>query len=354
MSEQTAIAVGLIGCGQYGRQVHLPILLTMPQFRVVAMCNRSPDHLKEAATAAHQAGFEPKTGSDWKRVVEDPDVHAVIAMLPPSFNLPIIRRCAELKKPVFVEKPVAVSEQDLAELADLAQHAPMHIQVGTQLLHGAWFTELETVIRRKGDLLALNAQVYLNDGWAFSPMTWKVDAEHCGGILNSWGVHPLTMLLRLSSLPTEGADAGNGVDYAELVAFTGSAFEREGVDPAMYDTASIAWMTVSGEAAVPCQLQIALHPDVEAPRWRIEAICSDGRVEGELFSRVIQATRRGGAARTKTLDAPPGPGFDGNRQQLEHFARCIREKHADLSSLHLNLLASRMALEVNVNPTQDE
>ena len=350
MNDQDIIQVGLIGCGKYARHVHLPILLTSPQYRVVALSNRSPQHMKEAVTAAHQAGFEPKACRDWHALVDDTDVGAVVSAMPPLFNLEIARRCSELGKPVLIEKPLATTAEDLTEFARLARRARAHIQVGTQLPYGNWYNALETAIRRNGDLLAVNAQVYLSDGWTFEPLTWKIDADTSGGALNSWGVHMLTMLLKLSSLPVEDDCLP---DFAELVAFTGSAFNRDGVDPAMYDTASLSWMTVSSEAAIPCQLQMALHPDVEVPQWRVEAYCTEGRVEGELYSRTVRTTRRGGATRRKKVDSVAGPGYDGNRQQLEYFGRCIRSGKPDLSNLHLNLTASRMALEINVNPTDD-
>jgi len=352
MSESDIIQVGLVGCGKYARRVHLPILLTSPQYRVVALSNRSPEHMKDAVTVAHQSGFEPKACHDWQQLVDDTDVQAIVCAMPPQFNLQIVRRCVELGKPVLIEKPLATTEQDLDEFQQLAGTCRAQIQVGTQLSYGTWYAALEKAVRRKGDLLAINAQAYLSDGWTFEPLTWKIDADTSGGALNSWGVHMLTLLLKLSSMPDKGKQ-DDSLDYAELVAFTGSAFQRDGVDPAMYDTASLSWMTVSGDAAVPCQLQLALHPDIEVPQWRIQAFCSDGRVEGELYGRTVTTTRRGGATRKKTIDGVAGPGFDGNRQQLEHFAKCVRDGNMDLSNLHRNLTATRMALEINVDPTED-
>ena len=369
MEAPPPIRVGLVGCGTYGRQAQLPLLLALGSCRVTALANRSPDPLQEALKMSREAGHDPATYSQWAQVMHDPQVDAVVAALPPSFNGPLVKMADELGKPILIEKPVASSLQDLQEVQKVARRRRIHIQVGTQLLFGSWFKQFEAAIEAMGELVALNCLVYGDDRWELEPMTWKVDRDASGGLLNSWGAHVLTMMLKLAA--RQGRDAGWDADYAELSAFAGTAFDREGVDPSMYDSVSAGWLTLGpGDTAVPCHLSYCAHPDVRRRTWRLEAICTAGRIDGDVIDRTICTLPRGrsgpevlgpgsagrgaesGGADSGGADSGRGP-CDSGRRALEFFLDRVREGSVDQGTLQVAGTACRFALEVNVNPTSN-
>ena len=347
MPDNKPIRVGLLGCGTYGRETQLPNILATSDLKLSALANRTAHPLKQATEIAKKAGCENiNTYDDLHKLIDDQNVDAIISALPPEFNLPILEHCEILDKPVLLEKPLSTNDEDLSKIEIIVERRKIHVQVGMQLLFSDWFTTFYEQVANLGQLLSLNEQVYLFDDWAFQPMTWKVDAQTSGGMLNSWGVHPLTMLLCLA--------ADRNADYADLAAFTGSAFAREHADPAMYDTLSAAWLTTGGETDIPCQLQICLHPDVKDLSWRLEAVTTEGRVVGDLFARTITVTPRG--EKPNQIELPPhqDPGFDGNQQQLQFFANSIQNNQLDDSTFQLAVTACLMAYEINVNPTVDD
>ncbi|MBI1337833.1 MAG: hypothetical protein GC164_12855 [Phycisphaera sp.] len=348
MASGQTLRIGVVGCGRHAREVQLPLLVAMERVEVVALYHRSEAGLNDAGKLAPGA----KTFKKWETLVGDASVDAVVSTLPPAFNLPLVKAATEARKPVWIETPVASDEEDLATLARMAQRSGVHVQVGTQLLFGEWYRLFESAVISLGDVLAVESRVVMGDEWVFEPMSWKVDHASSGGILNTWGVHALTMLLKLAA---GGGRRGYEADYAEVTAFTGSAYSREAVDPAMYDTASCAWMTLGkNEQASPCSLLLCAHPGVREPLWKTMVVCDGGRVEGDFYARTVTSWPRGGEGRVVTLPAYDGPGFDGNREALSAFVLQAKAGQADLSTLQLAATACRFALEVNVNPTLDD
>lgn len=77
---------------------------------------------KGAAAKAVEFGFKRSTG-DWRELVADPKVEAVIIATPPETHLPITKMAAGLGKPVFCEKPLAENVEDARAMVNLAEAA---------------------------------------------------------------------------------------------------------------------------------------------------------------------------------------------------------------------------------------
>jgi len=345
MAEMTPIRLGLIGCGTYARQTHLTLALEMKGLEVSAVWNRGRANLGQALTQCEQAGVQLTPVDDWRKLIVRTDVDAVITTLPPALNADVLEACERAGKPVLIEKPVAANERDLERIEQLLEREQIDVQVGTQVLHSDWFHAIHEAVTDLGAVLCVDAQCYMDDAWAFDDMTWKVSPETSGGMLNSWGVHPVTLVMSVA------AGSARKIDYAELSAFTGSGYDREGVDPRMYDIVQLSWLTEAGGADVPCQLAVTMAPEVQQPRWRLAVMCEGGRIEADFLDHRVDVMPRGQTRRGVDVGNAPEVGFDGNRQQLERFASAIRAGGVDDRTTPLAVLACHMALEINVDPT---
>ena len=95
--------VGIIGAtGFIGTPYRSEIRESPDEARIVALCARRRDRLEEAAA---KDGAEVIT-SDWREVVEHPDVDLVLVLTPDALHFEPVMACAALKKHVFCEKPV--------------------------------------------------------------------------------------------------------------------------------------------------------------------------------------------------------------------------------------------------------
>ena len=171
-------------------------------------------------------------------------------------------------------------------------------------------------------------------------------------ILIAWVLHTANVAAAAGNLlPTtsfaEGLGGWDGAGEATTVQVDGSRAYRDGAALRIEDRgnqlgqANSGMISVDAEQRYFASLRLRIDPDMP------------GRVVVDLQSFTVDRAVRGGATRRKKVESVAGPGFDGNRQQLEYFGQCIQSGKPDLSNLHLNLTASRMALEVNVKPTDD-
>ncbi len=96
------IRVGIIG-SNYGRTVLLPAFRTDPRCDVVALCGSNAARTAELAKAAGVL----KAYGDWRALVDDKDVQAVVIATLPSLQAEIAIAALKAGKPVFAEKPLA-------------------------------------------------------------------------------------------------------------------------------------------------------------------------------------------------------------------------------------------------------
>lgn len=73
---------------------------------------------------------------DWRRVVEDPRVEVVSLLTHPNFRQDVVSACAQLGKPILVEKPLASSLSEAKLLADTAASIPTTVSQNYRWLPG--------------------------------------------------------------------------------------------------------------------------------------------------------------------------------------------------------------------------
>ena len=96
------IRIGIIG-SNYGRMVLLPAFRADRRCEVIALGGSNAARTAELASAAGIA----RAYSDWRAVVDDKDVQAIVIATLPSLQAEIAIAALKAGKPVFAEKPMA-------------------------------------------------------------------------------------------------------------------------------------------------------------------------------------------------------------------------------------------------------
>lgn len=110
------VRIGVVGI-HYGCFVQIPALRRDPRCRVVALAASSPERASAAARASGICG----SFGDWKTLVEDDEVDAVVLAVPPAVQSTIACHALQLGKPVLAEKPMAIDLSAAAEMLDLSR-----------------------------------------------------------------------------------------------------------------------------------------------------------------------------------------------------------------------------------------
>lgn len=112
------IGVALIGTGAIALANHVPGLrYSAHDVKLVALCDSDPVALARASASTGVA----RTIEDWRQVIEDPAVDAVIIATPNFTHAPIALAAVAAGKHVLCEKPLALNSKSATEMYDAAQ-----------------------------------------------------------------------------------------------------------------------------------------------------------------------------------------------------------------------------------------
>jgi predicted dehydrogenase len=180
------IAVGLVGAGKHGQRYLQHIGTDVPELALAALSRR------DVAAGTEQArALGARFHADWRALVDDPGVEAVIAVVPPTLHPAIAAAAVEAGKPLLIEKPLAVTGTAAAEMVARIRAARLPCLMAHTL---RWNTVVRALRAQLPSIGALRALV-LNQRFEPSRLAWLDDPAVCGGgILLHTGVHSFDLV----------------------------------------------------------------------------------------------------------------------------------------------------------------
>lgn len=180
------VAVGLIGAGKHGQRYAAHIRADVPELRLVALSRRDGVRGREQAQA-----FGCRFHDDWRALVDDPAVQALIAVVPPSQNRAIVAAAVAARKPLLLEKPLATTGADALEIVRTLRGAALPCLMAHTLRWNAIVRTLRERLPALGTLRAL----FVNQRFEPSVLGWLDDpAISGGGIVLHTGVHSFDLV----------------------------------------------------------------------------------------------------------------------------------------------------------------
>lgn len=142
-SPNDRIGIGMIGVGNFGT-LNLRQFMSNPDVEIVTVCDASEPAMKRAASLT---GGRVRSVPDYRRVLEDRDVDAVVITTPEHWHAIMCIDACEAGKDVYVEKPAAHHIRDGRLMVDAARRNARVVQVGTQQRSGAHFQRAVRYVR---------------------------------------------------------------------------------------------------------------------------------------------------------------------------------------------------------------
>jgi len=138
--------IGIIGCGYWGPNL-------VRNFMSLRDCHVSMvgDLNEERLQYVQRTWPDVKTTSDYKAIVDDTEINAVVIATPVHLHYPMAFRSLSAGKHTFVEKPMADSVSDAVRLVELAERNNLTLMVGHTFIYSAPVRWIARVVD-KGDL----------------------------------------------------------------------------------------------------------------------------------------------------------------------------------------------------------
>lgn len=303
------VRLGFIGAGNYATAMLLPHLRTDAGVELVSVATT---RALSGVNAQRKFGFGTVT-TDVDAVLDDESLDAVCIVTRHHSHARLVCRALERGLSVFVEKPLALTAEQLDEIvATVERTGNTRLMVGFNRRFARTFTELR---ERFGTVSGPLAVRYLVNAGRLSADSWYLDEEREGSRFAGEGGHFIdTVSALVDSAPVEVYAAGAGGDVSATLRFADGS------------VGSIAYLT-GGSARFPKETL---------------DVTGDGR-NGRLdnFSRVTVWTPQGRSGHRVLTGQDKG-----QQAQLARFVAAVRTGAAMPIALDSLLATTRATLAV--------
>jgi predicted dehydrogenase len=167
--ENHLVKVAIVGTGSFATGMHLPNLQKLKdKYQIHAVCSRTPS---KAHSVAIQFNAKYST-SDFNRILDDAEVDLVMICTRHDSHAELVLKSLKAGKNVFVEKPLAVTKEQLDEIRDFYKNTEYNkpsLFVGFNRRFSKYLLEIERVVKDRISPLfisyRMNAGYVNSDSW---------------------------------------------------------------------------------------------------------------------------------------------------------------------------------------------
>lgn len=187
--ESRELSIGLVGCGHIARAVHLKILARLPGARVVALAE--PDERSRVAALGEVPGA--REFRDYRDLLEDPTIEAVVIALPTGLHAEAAIAAFEAGKHVYLEKPLATDAADGRAVLSGWRRSGRVGMIGFNYRFNRLFLDARRILA-SGEV---GRPVAVRSIFASAPQElhgWKAERARGGGVLLDLASHHVDLL----------------------------------------------------------------------------------------------------------------------------------------------------------------
>ena len=366
VSAADKIGIALIGCRSMGFG-DLQNALKVPGVECIAICDVDDEVLqKRGADIAKLQGKAPVPYKDYRKLMENKDIQAIIIGTPDHWHcLPFIAAC-EAGKDIYVEKPLANSIAECDLMVAAARKYKRVVQVGQQQRSGAHWKQAMDFMNAGniGQLRKVNiwsnfqygvGQPKLPDeappgGVDFDMWlgpaphrtfnknrfhgSWRMFWDYGGGLMTDWGVHLIDMALwvkDITYLPISVTATGGNFAYPDRAHET---FDTMSVSYQLKDY-TINWEHTAGIQSGPYGRAYGL---AFVGNDATLVIDRDG---WELFPEMQ-------SGKYKVPAIPKQGGRDSHEPHMKNFIECMKSRKDPVCSIENGRLVALYAHMANI------
>lgn len=227
------IRIGSIGLGGISSGVHIPGIRKSKDLELVALCDINEERLKERAA---QYGIPlDHCFTDYKDLIDCPDVDAVDISTPNNVHGEIAEYAAKAGKPYDLEKPITLNKEEAKSLYDVTKDAGVKSMICFSYRYKASARYARSLIKsgRLGRIYHVNMQYY--QAWGLehknAALVWRFVKDIAGsGSLGDLGCHALDLCEFVTGEEYDKVFAHNGTFVHERRLLEGEGKGKVDVD----------------------------------------------------------------------------------------------------------------------------
>lgn len=216
------IRLGVIGCGQRGQGI-LHILTDLrDKFTVTALCDVLDFRFDESKKAGKLDSV--KTYTDYKQLLEDKQVDAVVIAVPLYLHFPVAKAAFEAGRHIYLEKTMTYSIPQAQELVAIAQkHTKQVLQVGHQYRYSPLYYKVRDMIEKDylGKVTSIDCRWDRNGNWRRplpdpsleKQINWRMYKAFSGGLAAELLSHQLDYIHWAFKTRPDTLYASTGIDF---------------------------------------------------------------------------------------------------------------------------------------------
>ena len=216
LKDDRPFKLGLIGCGSQAVLNLMPAALRIPGVKFTAVCDVIPSR---AAAAQKLAGGQAKIYDDYKVLLKEADMDAVLIVTPLVFHRPMVEEAFKNGRHVFCEKTMAYTIDDCKAMLKAQAASGRILQIGHHLRYHPlyYFALLHYIVNHPllGKITNVHCQWNRNGTWrrphdpketegvdfkkwGYESMdevlNWRLYRKYSGGLMTELASHQLDVV----------------------------------------------------------------------------------------------------------------------------------------------------------------
>lgn len=214
------IKYGWVGPGSRGYRLLERHMVNIDIGECVAVCDIYEPNLKQAVELF---GGKPTPYTDYRKLIEDPEVEAVFVTVPLWVHYPVTKAALEAGKHVFCEKSLVFTPAEVHGLRAVHEANPnLVIQVGLQRRYSLFYQAAKKLIDDGaiGKITHIQAQWHRNKSWRRNAtpemdeqINWRLYRKYSGGLCAELMSHQVDVADWFIGAYPKSVMGVGGIDY---------------------------------------------------------------------------------------------------------------------------------------------
>jgi predicted dehydrogenase len=308
--QKNKVRIGIIGLGWIAQVYHLPILSSMADVEVVAVC----DSGKGVARAIAEKYGVKRFYTDYQKMLKEKEFDAVDICTPTDSHKELAVAALEAGCDVFVEKPIARKYDEAIVIAEAVKRTKRKLMVGMNNR----FRPDAMLLRSFIESNELGKVFYVKAGWLKKPLpehAWLRTKEISGGgVFLDLGIVMLDLALWMTGYPE--VTRVNAVNYS--------------LKNASVEDSSAVFLSMKNGATIMIEVSWSFMIENELHYCNIYGEHGSGkinplRVHKEMHGGIVNVT-------PEKMDAPLRMLKRSFENELKHFIGAVRGLHSVIST----------------------